>query len=194
MNFAPFNTSVDGWINYETSSLKFLSIIGHLWIEKSVELIFFRKRLLDINATELIQRFNYAKNVVDRPVEIEDVLALAEEIENSEIYRSRIDIGTLAYEWSNEKRNYKSVKEFISKKLDAHIGQDKNPIVPKDVVLFGLGRIGRILVRELAVQSGLGQQLRLKAIVTRGNSDDQIIKRSSLLRKDSVHGDFPGRL
>jgi glyceraldehyde 3-phosphate dehydrogenase len=49
-----------------------------------------------------------------------------------------------------------------------------------------------LAARELLNQNGKGGQLRLKAIVTRGNSDDEILKRSSLLRKDSVHGRFRG--
>jgi glyceraldehyde 3-phosphate dehydrogenase len=60
------------------------------------------------------------------------------------------------------------------------------------VVLFGFGRIGRLAARELIAQAGKGEQLRLKAIVTRGSSDEEIIKRADLLRNDSVHGPFPG--
>ena len=63
---------------------------------------------------------------------------------------------------------------------------------PRDVVLYGFGRIGRLAARELIKQAGKGQQLRLKAIVTRNNSDDQIIKRAALLRNDSIHNDFKG--
>jgi glyceraldehyde 3-phosphate dehydrogenase len=58
--------------------------------------------------------------------------------------------------------------------------------------LFGFGRIGRIAAREIISQAGKGEQLRLKAIVTRGNSDIEIVKRADLLRTDSVHGPFPG--
>src|SRR5690606_37891662 len=64
---------------------------------------------------------------------------------------------------------------------------------PKDVILYGFGRIGRLLARELMAKTGKGNQLRLRAIVTRGKSDAATLeKRASLLRNDSVHGDFPG--
>ncbi len=192
MNLAPFCTSKEGWIDYEKKSLKFISVVGHLWINKSTELIFFRKRLLDINPSALIQRFDYAKNVIAKEVTIDDVLDLAQEILRQDIFRSRIDIGTLAYKWQQQRDNFTGIDAFISEELKDYLGADKNPINSKDVVLFGLGRIGRMLVRELAIQSGHGQQLNLKAIVTRGNSDEQIIKRASLLMKDSVHGKFPG--
>jgi glyceraldehyde 3-phosphate dehydrogenase len=60
------------------------------------------------------------------------------------------------------------------------------------VVLFGFGRIGRLACRELITQFGKGQQLRLKAVVTRKVTDAEIVKRADLLRVDSVHGPFPG--
>ncbi|MGL4599731.1 MAG: glyceraldehyde-3-phosphate dehydrogenase, partial [Bacteroidia bacterium] len=65
---------------------------------------------------------------------------------------------------------------------------------PKDVVLYGFGRIGRLAARELIAQAGKGDQLRLRAIVTRGDSAEEIVKRADLLRNDSVHGPFPGTI
>ena len=59
-------------------------------------------------------------------------------------------------------------------------------------MLFGFGRIGRLAAREIIAQAGKGEQLRLRAIVTRGNSKEEIVKRADLLRTDSVHGPFPG--
>jgi glyceraldehyde 3-phosphate dehydrogenase len=41
-------------------------------------------------------------------------------------------------------------------------------------------------------QAGKGEQLRLKAIVVRSRSEDDLSKRAELLRSDSVHGPFPG--
>src|SRR5438045_9792627 len=72
------------------------------------------------------------------------------------------------------------------------IGKEKRQIIPRDIVLYGFGRIGRLLMRELIAQAGKGEQLRLRAVGTRNNSDDDIIKRADLLRNDSVHGSFPG--
>src|SRR5690606_14782628 len=51
---------------------------------------------------------------------------------------------------------------------------------------------GRLAARELIIQAGKGQQLRLRAIVTRNASEEQLIKRAALLRNDSVHGAFKG--
>jgi glyceraldehyde 3-phosphate dehydrogenase len=103
---------------------------------------------------------------------------------------SKLDIGKLASEWLAEHANYASKAEFLTDKLGKLPAQQA--IEPRDVVLYGFGRIGRLAARELIKQAGKGQQLRLRAIVTRGSSDADIIKRASLLRNDSVHGAFKG--
>ena len=63
-----------------------------------------------------------------------------------------------------------------------------------DVVLYGFGRIGRLLARLLIEKAGGGQGLRLRAIVVRKGSDNDLTKRASLLRRDSVHGPFQGTI
>ena len=133
----------------------------------------------------------YAKNIVKKTISVNDTLAIATAINNADVCPSRIDIGKLAFEFQQEIANFKSVDEFIANKLKDLIGA-KTTITPKDVILYGFGRIGRLAARELISQAGKGEQLRLRAIVTRGSSDDDIIKRADLLRTDSVHGVFPG--
>ena len=64
--------------------------------------------------------------------------------------------------------------------------------MPRDVVLYGFGRIGRLAARELIKQAGKGQQLRLRAIVTRDDSPESLKKRAALFQNDSVHGAFDG--
>jgi glyceraldehyde 3-phosphate dehydrogenase len=82
--------------------------------------------------------------------------------------------------------------EFLQNKLGTFNQTSAPSFEPRDVVLYGFGRIGRLAARELIRQAGKGQQLRLRAIVTRGNTDKDIIKRASLLSNDSVHGAFKG--
>ncbi|MEJ2880084.1 glyceraldehyde-3-phosphate dehydrogenase [Pedobacter sp. GR22-6] len=103
-----------------------------------------------------------------------------------------MDLGRLASEWLQDNNHYASIQDFVLSRLHKHVGRDKIKLKPKDVVLFGFGRIGRIIARELILQAGKGEQLRLRAIVTRSYSDEELIKRAELLRTDSVHGPFSG--
>ncbi len=186
-----YESQLNGWIKDEKAAIDLISAIGKLWFDKSIELILFRNQLVDRSASEIINLHFYAKNIVKKSVSVKDTVALANEIYNLDVCPSRIDIGRLAYEWDQEKAQYKSTSDFLNNKLKDLIGK-KSSITPKDVVLFGFGRIGRLAARELISQAGKGEQLRLRAIVTRGSSDAEITKRADLLRTDSVHGPFPG--
>jgi glyceraldehyde 3-phosphate dehydrogenase len=103
---------------------------------------------------------------------------------------SKLDIGLLSAEYIESGATDANV--FLSDKLSAMLSADNTKVAPKDVILYGFGRIGRLAARELIKQAGKGQQLRLKAIVVRKLTDAQIIKRADLLRNDSVHGAFKG--
>jgi glyceraldehyde 3-phosphate dehydrogenase len=182
------------WIGYEKAAIELIGVIGQLWFDKSVELIIFRNQMVDRSASEILNLHQYAKNIVKQPINITHSLSLAKELLHLDLAPSRIDLGKLGAEWLKESANFKSEADFVAAKMTAFIGADKRNMKPKDVVLYGFGRIGRLAARELISQAGKGEQLRLKAIVTRSNSDEDIIKRADLLRVDSVHGPFPGTI
>ncbi len=188
---AAYESQLNDWIVQEKAAIELIGTIGKLWFEKSIELVLFRNQLVDRSVSEIMNLHLYAKNIVKKTISVNDTLAISVAIHNADVCPSRIDIGKLSFEYHQEKANFKSVDEFVANKLKNLIGT-KTTISPKDVVLFGFGRIGRLAARELISQAGKGEQLRLRAIVTRGSSNDDIIKRADLLRTDSVHGNFPG--
>ncbi len=187
-----YDQELESWVGKEKAAINLISSIGYLLYEKSVELVLFRNPLVDNSVSEILSLHKYAGEIVDQPIDVEHSAALASELLNFNLAPSKIDIGLLASEWKSEGGNFASKKEFLENKLASFKAEDTEPIAPKDVILYGFGRIGRLAARELIKQAGKGQQLRLKAIVVRNNSDDQIRKRAALLRMDSVHGPFPG--
>ena len=187
---ANFESDLKIWVDQERAALEFIGIVGKLWYDKSVELVIFRNQLIDRCASEVMNLHQYAKDIVKKPIHIHDTLILAQELLKLELVPSRIDIGKLAAEWSHEKST--SASKFLASRIGDFVGKEKFALKPKDVVLYGFGRIGRLAARELITQAGKGEQLRLRAIVTRDKSDEDIIKRADLLRSDSVHGPFPG--
>ena len=138
----------------------------------------------------MLNLFNYAKNVVQKPIDVFQAAEVARALMNIDLAPSKIDIGKLTWEYTQS--GTKDVNAFVNTTLKNFIGQDKHNINPQDVVLYGFGRIGRIAARELVKQAGKGQQLRLRAIVLRSVNDEEVIKRAALLRNDSVHGKFKG--
>jgi glyceraldehyde 3-phosphate dehydrogenase len=186
-----YQEELNARIAEERAAIELIKITSDLSFEKSIELVIFRNQLIDKRSSEILNLHEYAKNFVHKPITIFETLAMANGISDSNIAPSKIDLGKLTFEWINEKENYADITTFISKKLD-FVNNESTSITPKDVILFGFGRIGRLLARELMAQEGKGEQLRLRAIVLRNNDEQNIIKRASLLRTDSVHGKFPG--
>jgi len=179
-------------IEDERAAVKLQRFVGELLYDKGIELVIFRHHLTDVTISEILNLHSYAGKVVNKPIDVFTTSELAEIILSLNIKPSKLDIGKLASEWLSDASQYDSKTDFIEKKLAGFEPSANNEIQPRDVVLYGFGRIGRLAARELIRQAGKGQQLRLRAIVTRGSSDADIIKRASLLRNDSVHGAFKG--
>ena len=185
-----YEKELQSHIEQERAAVKLQSKVGELLYDKGIELVLFRNHLTDVTISEILNLHEYAKKVVNKPIDVFTTSELAETLMTLDVTASKLDIGKLASEWLAEHANYSSKADFLTKKLGQLPAQQA--IEPRDVVLYGFGRIGRLAARELIKQAGKGQQLRLRAIVTRGSSDADITKRASLLRNDSVHGAFKG--
>jgi len=186
-----YQEELDARIAEERAAVELIKITSDLSFEKSVELVLFRNQLIDKRSSEILNLHEYAKNFVQKSIHVFDTLAIAKALLSIDLQASKIDLGKLTFEWLQEKDDYTDTYAFVTDKL-SKIQEDDVNISPKDVILFGFGRIGRLLARELMAQEGKGEQLRLRAIVLRNDDDKNIIKRASLLRTDSVHGKFPG--
>lgn len=187
-----YEKELNSHVNRERAAVTLASKVGELLYDKGIELVLFRNHLIDTTISEILNLHEYAKNVVNKPIDVFTTSELAEELMNMDLAPSKLDIGKLANEWLTEKANFASKTEFLNAKLSSFQTTTQGEIEPRDVVLYGFGRIGRLAARELIKQAGKGQQLRLRGIVTRSDADDDIIKRASLLRSDSVHGSFKG--
>lgn len=171
------------------SAVELIKIVSDLWYDNSIELVLFHNKLIDCNVSEILNLHEYAAEFVGKPISIFDLVEVAQAIKAMDLPPSKLDVGKMTYEYGLQDKD--NATAFVSKTLS---GVDKSDhIASKDVVLYGFGRIGRLLARELMAGTGRGSQLRLRAIVTRGDIDEMVLeKRAALLRRDSVHGNFPG--
>lgn len=173
------------------ASIELIKIVSDLWYENAIELVLFRNQLIDQSVSKVMNLYKYAGDFVNKPMSIFESVDIAQAIKNMNLPPAKIDIGKLTYEYHISENRLMDTTAFVIDKL--RHAKKSNGIQPKDVVLFGFGRIGRILARELMQKTGLGSQLRLRAIVIRGEiNEEALLKRASLLENDSVHGVFPG--
>jgi glyceraldehyde 3-phosphate dehydrogenase len=129
-----YEVKLGEWISDEKAAVQLINVTGHLWFDKSVELILFRNQLVDRSASEILNLHQYAHQVVKKTINVHDTLLLAKEIEAlPQISPARIDIGRLGAEWLIEKANGMSAKDFIKRQLKDFIDQQAPTFEPKEV-------------------------------------------------------------
>ena len=190
-NTALYQKEVSSQVDRRRAGVKLIKIVSDLWYDKSIEMVLFKNQLLDKNVSDIINLHQYAADFVGKPISIFDTVEIAKVVRELDLPPSKLDIGKLTYEYLLEEDKFEDARHFVLDKLKK--AKTSEEIQPKDVVLYGFGRIGRLLARELMSKTGKGNQLRLRAIVTRDKNDaSSLEKRASLLRYDSIHGDFQG--
>ena len=186
-----YQKEVSFQVDRRRAGVELIKIISDLWYDKSIEMVLFKNQLLDKNVSDIINLHQYAAEFVGKPITIFDSVEIARAVLELDLPPAKLDIGKLTYEYLLEDEKYPDARHFVLDKLKE--AKSSEEIQPKDVVLYGFGRIGRLLARELMSKTGKGNQLRLRAIVTRDKNDATTLeKRASLLRYDSIHGDFQG--
>ena len=171
-------------------------IIGGLYRD-GINILIYGKSLVNQSPVEIMKAHRFARQSDDNELSELETFPMLQFIDSLNLADCEIDIGELAIKYPNFsklKNDTSGLSEYINVELaDVINAESSRPKSPKDIVLYGFGRIGRLLARELMSKLGKGSQLRLRAIVTRGKIDQNMLdKRASLLRIDSVHGDFLG--
>ena len=178
------------WKNREEIAERMIAFIGQLYREKNIVVSVYGRSLINRSVIQILKSHRRTR-MLDVELSVVHTFPILEalmKIEN--IGSAEVDIGKLAVEYKNQGGD---VDVFVANAVASIEGKAKSE-QPKDVVLYGFGRIGRILARLIISQSGLGRGLSLKAIVVRKSSDGDLAKRASLLRRDSIHGTFDGTI
>ncbi|MCG6408166.1 glyceraldehyde-3-phosphate dehydrogenase [Vibrio fluvialis] len=181
------------WQTSQTIAEAMSPLIGQLYRQKGVEVILFGKTLINADTIDIIKTHRIARRYTGSSLSLQQTMPILQQLSEMELSPCRVDIGQMAHQFWQAHEEEHGLKDFLATALQgAQNGEVMNE--PKDVVLYGFGRIGRLLARLLIEKSGPGYPLRLRAIVVRGGKEGDLEKRASLLRRDSVHGQFNGSI
>ncbi len=183
------------WKEREALAEAMIPLIGRLY-RKNVVAYCYGRAMYNQNVTQLMKTHRYVRQIAQNELSEFESYPILEAMSELDLGPSHIDVGRLATKYMEESEATDiTPAEFVQRECAEVIGRHVLPIPEaQDVVLYGFGRIGRLLARLLVEKTGSGEQLRLRAIVVRKGSDDDLVKRASLLRRDSVHGSFQGTL
>ncbi|MBY8071429.1 glyceraldehyde-3-phosphate dehydrogenase [Vibrio fluvialis] len=181
------------WQTSQTIAEAMSPLIGQLYRQKGVEVILFGKTLINADTIDIIKTHRIARRYTGSSLSLQQTMPILQQLSEMELSPCRVDIGQMAHQFWQAHEEEHGLKDFLATALQVALnGEVMNE--PKDVVLYGFGRIGRLLARLLIEKSGPGYPLRLRAIVVRGGKEGDLEKRASLLRRDSVHGQFNGSI
>ena len=185
---------LDSWIQRETMAEKMIPLIGRLYRENNVILSVHGRSLINQSAVSLLKAHRFARHVDGVLLRPEETLPLLQALTTLNLGPASINLAMLNLKYAQEGAGL-TREEFLRTELAGVVDrQGQGNTAGTDVVLYGFGRIGRLLARILIEHSGGGKGLRLRAIVVRKGGDADLIKRASLLRRDSVHGPFTGTI
>ncbi|WP_456284595.1 glyceraldehyde-3-phosphate dehydrogenase [Microbacterium sp. JZ101] len=182
------------WIAREELAERMIPLIGRLYRELGIVTSIHGRRLLNISPVEILRTHRYTRKVGDEVLRPEKTYAVLEALETLRPGPASIDVARLVARFDARGGSYATdeLVDFLREELAEVLTARESK--PTDVVLYGFGRIGRLLARILIAHQGDGSGLRLRAIVVRRGSADDLKKRASLLRRDSVHGPFAGTI
>ncbi|ODS24618.1 type I glyceraldehyde-3-phosphate dehydrogenase [Candidatus Endobugula sertula] len=183
------------WKEREALAEAMIPMIGKLYRESNVKVYIYGKSLMNRSVIDLMKHHRTVRQVEENELSEFETFPVLQAMTKIGLGSCHIDLGKLSVKFMGQPKGT-NVDNWVANELAQYMGIAEKVLgKPQDVVIYGFGRIGRILTRLLIEKVGSGDQLRLRAIVVRkGKSPNDLVKRSSLLRRDSVHGSFKGTI
>jgi glyceraldehyde 3-phosphate dehydrogenase len=183
------------WKQREALAEGMIPVIGKLYREHNVSTYMYGNNMVNKSVTDLMKAHRFVRQVEMNELSEFDTAPMLDAIAKLQLGPAHLDLGKMVVRYQQD-GNGRSIEAFVNDELADIIGSDIKPLPePQDVVLYGFGRIGRLVARILIDKAGGGDVLRLRAIVIRkGKLDNDLEKRAALLRRDSVHGSFKGTI
>ena len=156
-----------------------LPMIGRLY-RQNVHLLLYGKPLVNLSVSELMQAHRFVREVENNELSEFETYQVITSLAELELGPAEVDVGIIAaaYLYDDKKSE---INDFVLDSVRELIGKTGSVLdEAQDIVLFGFGRIGRILTRLLVEDSGGGDNLLLKAIVVRKSGSGDLIKRAFL--------------
>ncbi len=185
------------WKAREALAEGMIPLVGKLYRKNSVKTYIYGQNLVNLSVLEIMKAHRFVRQVEANELSEFETFPVIKTLAELDLGIAHIDAGRLAVMYEDgPKQKGVAVEDFVRSHVEDLIGLADKPVpAPQDVVLYGFGRIGRLMARLLIEKTGGGEKLRLRAIVVRqGGAKNDLVKRASLLRRDSVHGPFNGTI
>jgi len=189
------NTEVykQDWNEREDIASTMVPLITKLYRERGVVIRLFSQSLVRKDPVSILKAHRFSRLIIDHELSVRETSPVLQAVAELELCPCTIDIGRLFAKYCKTDKS-EPIGIFVQKELANVNTGVLDEREDRDVVLYGFGRIGRLMARILVARSGVSKGLRLRAVVVRSGGKKDLAKRASLLRRDSVHGAFDGTI
>ncbi len=187
----------DDWKQREALVQEMIPVIGKLFNRQNIGIYIYGRPLHNRSVTFIMKSHRFVRQVERNEMSEFESHPVLMAMAKLDLHHANIDLGKLTVRFMEHLEEVGEhaldVDSFVADELSYLVGNKQIPI-PKsqDVVLYGFGRIGRLMARLLIERTSTGEVMRLRAIVVRPGGEGDLIKRASLFTNDSVHGTFQG--
>ena len=183
------------WKECEAIAESMIPIIGSLYRDRNVITSVYGRSIINRSVIDIIKAHKFVQKILGDELSVRETYPVLEILSTLNLTPSRIDLGKLVTGY-HDCKTPGSLEEYVRGEVTPVInGNGLHCRAGQDVVLYGFGRIGRLMARLLIERAGGGEGINLRAIVVRtGGAGNDLQKRANLLRRDSVHGSFRGTI
>lgn len=137
------------WKTREEIAESMIPIIGKLHRERDVTVLLHSRSLVNKSVVSLLKTHRFARQIAGAELSVTETLPFLQALTTLDLGPSQIDLGMLAATYRSDDLGL-SVQEFTARAVAGATGADKiERREPRDVVLYGFGRIGRPVARLL---------------------------------------------
>jgi len=185
------------WKQREALVQEMIPVLGRLFSQKNVGMFIYGRPLHNRSVTFIMKAHRFVRQVERNEMSEFESHPVLMALAKLDLWHVQIDLGKLTVRFMEHLQDKNDaalgVDEFVQGELAYLNGINEKPIKKcQHVVLYGFGRIGRLMARLLIERTSTAEIMQLKAIVVRPGDEGDLQKRASLFMHDSVHGAFQG--
>jgi len=193
------------WIEEESLAEASIPIVGSLYRRQNVVTTIHGRRLVGLSANQVLKAHRFARHLDGAELHPSETFPVLRALATLDLGPAVVDVAELLRRHREllaagsapgelDAGAPHDLDAFLRTELADVVGHGSEALAPTDVVLYGFGRIGRLVTRILLARAGGASGLRLRAVVLRPGGPGDLTKRASLLRRDSIHGPFDGTI
>ena len=185
---------LDDWSEEEEIAESMIPLIGKLYRDYGVVTTIYGRSLVRGSTIDILKAHRFSRQILKDKLSVASSCRILQAVSRLNLAPTRIDIGKLTTKFEHDNSGVDEDVFVRGELAEINTGQKTFLEKPQDVVLYSFGRIGRMLTRILIERSGGSDKWRLRAVVVQKKQADDLRKRASLLRRDSIHGPFRGAI